>query len=584
MKNLLTYSLLVLLFLAGCKSAPESKNEKAVNLDGSFYAVAEHFIQGYLAWRPHVATYLGIHDYDGKITDYRLESINHELARLKQFKDQVEKISADSLSQNAAMDRDILLSGINQEIFNIETMSTYIRNPMAYANAFNLNIYIQRDFAPLEERMRHIINIQNEAPKVFAAARYNLFDSVPKPYIETAILIARGAADFMDNDLTKALKAVTVDSLQQAFKKSNKLATTELRNFANYLQNEKLRKGTNSYHIGDYNFQQMLIANEMLTTTPQEILAMGMRELKREQELFAAVAKKIDPTKTAIEVLKQLKKEHPTAENLIPESRKNLESIRQFLIDKKIVTLPSEVRVKLEETPSFARATSTASMDTPGPFEQKATQAFYFITPVEKNWSAKQKEEWLTQFTYYVTDIISIHEAYPGHYVQFLHLNASNASKIKKMFGSYAFVEGWAHYTEQMMIEEGFGAKDSISAAKYHLAQLDESLLRYCRLVVAIKTHCEVMTLEDATKFFQDNCYYEYKPAYQEALRGTFDPGYLSYTLGKLQILKLREDYKKQEGPNYSLQKFHDLVLDNGMPPIELLRKVILKDTTKTSI
>ena len=244
--------------------------------------------------------------------------------------------------------------------------------------------------------------------------------------------------------------------------------------------------------------------------------------------------------------------------------------------------MPSEVRVKIEETPQYARSTSTASMDTPGPFE-KATQAFYYITPTEKNWTAKQKEEWLTQFNYYATDIISIHEAYPGHYVQFLHLNASTATKIEKIFGSYAFVEGWAHYTEKMMIEEGFGGPDEIKAAKYQLAQLDESLLRLCRLCVSIKTHCHGMSVEEATKFFQENCYYAYKPSYQEAVRGTFDPGYLSYTLGKLQILKLRQEYKEQEGANFSIQKFHDALLGNGMPPVELAREVMLKNPVKNT-
>jgi uncharacterized protein (DUF885 family) len=268
----------------------------------------------------------------------------------------------------------------------------------------------------------------------------------------------------------------------------------------------------------------------------------------------------------------------------LPEARKTLESIRQFLIDKQIISIPSEVRVQIEATPQYARSTSTASMDTPGPFETKATQAYYYITPVEKSWPKKQQDEWLTQFNYPMTDVISIHEAYPGHYVQFLHVNASQASRVQKIFGSYAFVEGWAHYTEQMMIEEGFGANDPTRQPKYHMAQLAESLLRYCRLVVSIKTHTEGMTLEDATKFFQDNCYYDYKPAYQEALRGTFDPGYLSYTLGKLQILKLREDYKTQEGENFSLQRFHDELLSHGMPPVNLIRKVMLKDTTAVGI
>jgi uncharacterized protein (DUF885 family) len=232
-------------------------------------------------------------------------------------------------------------------------------------------------------------------------------------------------------------------------------------------------------------------------------------------------------------------------------------------------------------------------MDTPGPFETKATEAYYYVTPVEPDWPQKQKEEWLTAFNYYTTDIVSIHEAYPGHYVQFLGLNASRATKLEKIFNSYAFVEGWAHYTEQMMVDEGFGADSSLSpsdgerarergssikAAKYRLAQTDEALLRVCRLCVSIKMHCQGMTVDEATKFFQDNCYYEQKPAHQEAVRGAYDPEYLYYTLGKLEIFKLREDYRKQEGAKFTLQKFHDEMLRHGAPPIRLLREVMLKD------
>jgi uncharacterized protein (DUF885 family) len=297
----------------------------------------------------------------------------------------------------------------------------------------------------------------------------------------------------------------------------------------------------------------------------------------------------IDPSKPPIEVFKAIQKDHPTAENLIPDTRKNLEAIRKFLVDRKIITLPSDVRVRVEETPQFARATSFASMDSPGPFETKATEAFYYVTPTEKEWPEQQKEEWLTAFNYYTTDVVSIHEAYPGHYVQFICQQASKATRVQKVFSSYAFVEGWAHYTEQMMIDEGFGASpganatpaDKLKAAKYRLAQSDEALLRLCRLCVSIKTHCQGMTVEEATKFFQENCYYEEKPARQEAIRGTFDPGYLYYTLGKQQLLKLRRDYQKQEGAAYSLQKFHDEVLRHGCPPIRLLREIMLKDRSK---
>ena len=229
-------------------------------------------------------------------------------------------------------------------------------------------------------------------------------------------------------------------------------------------------------------------------------------------------------------------------------------------------------------------------MDTPGPFETRATEAYYYVTPVEPDWTPRQADEWLTAFNYYTTDIVTIHEAYPGHYVQFLALNASQASDIEKIFYSYPFVEGWAHYAEQMMIEEGFGQasnapavsrEDQVKAAKYRLAQSGEALLRLCRLCCSIKLHTQSMSVDDATRFFVENCYYEEKPARQEAVRGTFDPGYLYYTLGKMMILKLRRDWQEQEGAAFTLQRFHDEFLRHGAPPIPLLRQLLLKDASQ---
>lgn len=571
---LLLPALALLLCISGCQRPKETV--AAHHPDSTFVKLSDEFLKGYFTFRPGTATYLGLHEYDRAKRDYSQAALATELQRLKTYEQRLAPL-ADSLSPKARFDHKLLLSGIRQEIFLMEDLGIYTKNPMTYAGAISLNLFVQRDFAPLDERVKSIIAIEEQTPALFASARENLADSLAKPYVETAILVARGGADFMEKELVEALAQGVGDSLKATFTASNKKAIAELRGFATWLEKEKLPKVHQHYAIGKTNYKKMLLYNEMLDVNPEDILAMGLAELKKEQELFAEVAKKINPNKSAIAVFEDLKKDHPTADNLIPDARKNLESIRQFLLDKKIITVPSEVRVEIKETPQFARSTSTASMDTPGPFE-KATQAFYYITPVEKTWTSKQKEEWLSQFNYYVTDIISVHEAYPGHYVQFLHVNASPTSRIQKTFGSYAFIEGWAHYTEKMMIEEGFGAKDPLTQAKYHLAQLDESLLRLCRLCVSIKTHTEGMTLADATKFLQDNCYYDYKPAYQEALRGTFDPGYLSYTLGKLQILKLREAYKAQEGANFSLQKFHDQLLDNGMPPVEMLREMMLKD------
>jgi uncharacterized protein (DUF885 family) len=436
-----------------------------------------------------------------------------------------------------------------------------------------------------------------QAPNIVAAARANLAESLPRPQIETAIEQANGAVDFLAKDLVDALKGVKEETLMAKFRAANNRAIEELRSYSKYLKEQKLPKANDQYALGREKYAKLVNYGEMLTISPEALLDIGMKELKRKQDVFAAAAREIDPGKKPIEVFKAIQKDHPTEKNLIPDTAKDLDMIRQFLIDYKIITIPSPVRAKVMETPQFMRATSFASMDTPGPFEKKATEAFYYVTPTESNWTQQQKEEWLTAFNYYTTDIVSIHEAYPGHYVQFLALNASPATKVEKIFNSYAFVEGWAHYAEQMMVDEGFGRVEKVKklndlsdmeklsrefdvkAAKYRLAQTDEALLRVCRLCVSIRMHCQGMTVDEGAKFFEENCYYEPKPARQEAIRGTFDPEYLYYTVGKLEILKLRDDYRKQQGDKFSLQKFNDEILRHGCPPIRLLREVLLKDS-----
>jgi uncharacterized protein (DUF885 family) len=574
--------IILLLFVSTFAFISCNKTDKnAASGDVAFEKLSEEFIDGYLAWRPQSGVSLGYHQYDGKIADYSKVSIDAEIARLKDFDTKFSEIDSASLSTKKYYDWKMLRSNIKRELFSFENLEVYTKNPMTYAGAIDVSIYIKRNFAPLEQQIKSIITIENQAPKLYEDAKANLQDSLALPHIQLAIEIAKGSASFLGNDLLVALKDVKNDSLMKAFNSANKKAIDAINGYVSFLEKEKLPKANNDYAIGKENYQKMLLFNEGITMSADEILAIGMKELQKEQASFNAAAKIINPNKKPIDVYNDMQKEHPTAAGLIPDSKKNLEAIRQFLIDNKIITMPSEVRVKLEETPAFARATSTASMDTPGPFETKATEAYYYITPVDSKWTPKQAEDWLAQFNFYTTDVVSVHEAYPGHYTQFLHLNASDASKIQKIFGSYAFIEGWAHYTEVMMLDAGFGnSGDPIKAAKYRIAQSGEALLRLCRLCVSIKTHCYDMNVDDATKFFMKNWYQGEKSSSQEALRGTYDPGYLFYTLGKLQILKLQEDYKKQEGNNYNLQKFNDAMLDNGMPPIQIMRELLLKDKT----
>jgi uncharacterized protein (DUF885 family) len=554
--------------------------------DAAFDQLADEYLAGYLAWRPLQATQLGLHEYDGKLADFSRASVAFETDRLKDFDRRLAKVNTTTLSPRAYLDFRSLRSGVRRELFGFQEMKSYSRNPMTYAGALDVSPYIKRDFAPLEQRARAIVAILNQAPAVMAAGRANLEKALPKPWVEAAIEVGEGSADFLEKDLVEALKDLKDPALVASFKTADERAADATRGFVRFLKEERLPKANGQFALGSRSFAKMLREGELITQSPEEILKTGLEELHREQKLFAGAASLIDPTRKPVEVFDQIQSDHPTAEGLIPDTRKHLEAIRQFVLDHHLVSIPSEVRPRVEETLPFERAGSFASMDTPGPFETKATEAYYYVTPVEAKWTEKEKDDWLRSFNYYTSDVVSVHEAYPGHYVQFLCLNASPASRMEKILGSYAFIEGWAHYAEHMLMEQGFGEAGpasanqpvAVKAAKYRLAQLDESLLRLCRLCVAIKMHCQGMSLAEATKFFQDNCYYGEKPSYAEARRGTFDPGYANYTLGKLMILKLRRDYQTQEGPAYSLEKFHNEFLNHGMPPVPLLREVLLKN------
>ena len=578
---------LLLMALAGCSSNTPPMEPPANNSgDAAFNQLAEEYLTGFLAWRPLEAMQLGFHQYDGKLTDFSRASIDGEVARLQDFDHRLDAMKSATLSPQAYFDFRDLRAGIRRELFGMQEMAAYSRNPMTYSGALDVSPYIKRDFAPLAERVRGIIAILNQAPNVIAAGRANLEDALPKTWVETAIEEGDGSADFLEKDLVDALKELKDPALRAQFNQADKRAAAEMRGFVKFLKEEKLPKATAPFALGAGNFAKMLREGELITQSPEEVLQIGLEELRREQALFAETAAKIDATRKPIEVFNQIQHDHPTAQGLIPDTRKDLDAIRQFVVDHHIVSIPSNVRPRVEETLPFERASSFASMDSPGPFETKATEAYYYVTPVETNWTEKEKEDWLCAFNYYTGDVVSIHEAYPGHYVQFLCMNASSATRLEKILGSYAYIEGWAHYSEQMMIDEGYGEAApargdqtvALKAAKYRLAQLDEALLRVCRLCAAIKMHCQGMSVEDAAQFFQDNCYYGEKPARAEARRGTFDPGYANYTLGKLMILKLRKDYQAQEGAGYSLEKFHNEFLRHGTPPVPLLREVLLKD------
>lgn len=571
----------LLCLVPSCSHRPQPTNPPATGI--------QDFIREYHAGRPLTAVALGWHEFDGRFVVPTQQAVATDLASLRRAG---HLRPGQASEEPPALRRDLALvhRQTETELIALEEFRSDRRNPMYYVGAFDLSVYLKRDWKALDERLQNITSILRTAPQVFAAARTGLETNLPGPWIETAIQMAEGTATFLEKDVAAVAQQATRRALIGEFAVANAAAIRELRSFAQWLQTERLPHADGRYALGREGFARML-RSEMIDLSPAEVLAVGLKELRLEQQRFAGAARLIDPTRPPADVAKSVKAEHPTEQSLLPDTRRNLEAIRQFVVARQLVTIPSEVRAKVEATLPPFRATSFASMDTPGPFETKATEAIYYVTPTEPEWTVQQKDEWLTAFNYYTTDVVSIHEAYPGHYVQFLALNASDASTAAKVFGSYAFIEGWAHYAEQMVLDAGFAGPDPVSnpptreqqirAAKYRLAQSSEALLRLCRLCCAVKLHCHGMTVDEATRFFVENAYYENQPARAEAVRGTFDPGYCFYTLGKLQILKLRRDYAAQEGDAFSLQKFHDRILSQGAPPIRILREQLLRDPAK---
>lgn len=564
----LTHLALVILLLTSC-GLFESEDQK-------FEKVSSEFIENYLMGHPTVAVAQGYHQFDGKLPDFSKEGIDKEATHLNEFLAKFESLDTTKLSQNNLIDYYLLLSQVKNSLHKYNVLHIAER-PLTYLGVIDLTPYVKRNYASIDQRAKAVIHFEKQLPNFLVTAKQNMTSINYKEEVELSIDAFRSTAEYVEKDIPKAFEKVYQKNLKDSLAYSTKIASRALRGFADYLQKHTLPRAHGKYAIGRRNYIKMLQYNELLETTPEEILKIGLKKLKEEQQEFAKAAKVIDSTKTPQEVFKMIQKEHPKADSLVSFTKNKCEEIRQFLIDHRIITIPSEVRAKMVKTPAFMVG-ATAAMDTPGPFEKaEASEAYYYVTPPSDKWTSAQKEEWLTLFNKYSTEVISIHEAYPGHYVQFLHLNASSVSRARKLFGSYAFVEGWAHYTEQMMLEEGYGkSEDPKVMAKYKMAQLSESLLRLCRLVVSIKEHTAGWSVKEGTKFFIANCYYEEKPAYEEALRGTFDPGYLSYSLGKLQLLALREDVKKRQGKYFSLRKFHDQATDNGMLPVQLLRKIML--------
>jgi uncharacterized protein (DUF885 family) len=541
--------------------------------DAAFARLVDDVFDAANRFDPTGAVGNGFHAFDAQIEDRSRTRIEARIAELHGLAARLGQIDRGALGFDNAIDAEAIAAQLAAELLSLETQRLWASNPMMYAGLPGgaIDALMKRDFAPKQDRLRSMVARLRGVPAIYAAARANL-ENPPKEFTEVALLMAKGTSGFFAGPVaTWAHEAAGGDAaLRAEFDTANQAAVAASAAFVDWLQRELAPRSRGSYALGEARYLEKLKDEEMVELPLADLLARGEANLAKDHAAFVATAQQIDASKSAAQVMAILGNDHPTAEDLIPAVRRSLEAARQFVIAKDLVTIPSEVRPRVEPTPPYARGTGFASMDTPGPYETHATEAFYYVEPIEPAWDAKHKDEHLRLFNAPVVGLINIHEAFPGHYVQFLY-SPRYPTKTRKLIGAGSNAEGWAHYSEQMMVDQGFGGGDP----KVRLAQLSEALLRDCRYVVGIKLHTKGMTVADGAKVFSEQCFQEPAVAYVEARRGTFNPTYLYYTLGKLEIQELAADYMREK--HATLKQFHDAFIAQGALPIPLVRRILLR-------
>jgi uncharacterized protein (DUF885 family) len=563
-------SRIILLFLlAGVCFAQKRDDEFARLADRLFDEVV-------FKYDPVQGTQAGFHQWDTMLGSGSRADIEAQTAALHQFEQEAESFDASGLSPVAAADRELVLAQIRGQLLTLEVVRPWEKNPDVYSSGVSNAVFVimSRSFAPAAVRLKSAIAREKLVPRLFQSARENL-KNPPRIYTEIALEQMPGIVSFFQNDVPAAFKDVSDVALLAEFKKANQGVIDALNGYEAFLKTDLLPRSQGDFRIGAETYRKKLLYDEMVDIPLDRLLEIGKENLLVNQAAFKRVAAEIDKTRSAEQILDQAMLDHPAAGKLLQSFRDVLSGLREFIEKNRIVTIPSKVPPIVEETPPFMRALTTASMDTPGPFEKVAKEAFFNVTLPEKTWEAKQTEEYLQGFNRGTIISTAVHEVYPGHYTQFVW-NARAPTKVRKLLGCSSNAEGWAHYTEQMMLDEGYGSGD----LKLRLGQLQDALLRNARFIAGIRMHTGKMTVDEAVEFFVKEGYQVRPVAEKEAKRGTSDPTYLVYTLGKLEILKLRYDYKQVKGDRYTLQGFHDAFLQQGYPPIKIVRRALLGNDT----
>lgn len=565
--------------------------------DQAFESFVDRYFDGFFQFDPVQATCAGIHKYDGELPAYSSSDVQAEIVRDKRALWAIHKISSESLSPDNQFDAQLLESLIRGRHLDLTDISRWSKDPNFYAGIASEALFplVERDFAPLDDRLQSLIARAERIPEVLKSARANVANP---PGISTQVAIERTQAqiNFLQDFLPQVVAGTTSAALKTQFNTANQQVLTAYSQFLGYLQSDLSARSQGEFAIGAENFRKMLLYDEMVDAPVGDLLRMGHHELRRTQSLFRQTAQILDSTKPPLEILRSLSQENFNGKQALKDAQSTLDTLRQFVVTHEIVTIPPAPIPEAKKKPPFVRGSQFASLDTPGALEQHSIQSFFYLSfpasglkqapqqsqqlqfPQQQSQS-QQPPQSLESFDPYAVRLAAIDQVYPGRYAQFLYLKDA-ASKARKLEPSLSTVrsnsEGWGQYCEEMMLEQGYGEGDP----KLLLTQLQASLVQLCRLIVSIRMHTEGMTIAGAAGFFQNEAYLDPANAQREAVHSALDPGCLAGALGKLAIMKLRGDDQQKLGEKFSLRDFHDRFLSFGMAPVKMIREQMLEDNS----
>lgn len=529
--------------------------------------LVDRFFEASFEANPLLAVQQGRHEYDGRFPDWSPEGIERWIRQLESFREEASGVADEALTESQRFERDYLVAIIDGRLFWLRDAQGWRTNPTFYN--FSPSIYLTLDYAPLAERLAAYTRWARNVPAALEQARQNLETPLPRTYVDIGKLSTGGLAEFLASDVPEVFAAVEDPEAQEAFAEANEAAATAFEEAFDWFSQQE-SETTDDFRLGPELFQQMLAATERVETPIAELREVGEQDLERNLASLEAACAEIVPDATIPDCIAQVQEDKPEG-SVVAAAQEQLASLKRFLIQNDVVSIPGTEEARVAEAPPFNRW-NFAYIEIPGPFEQKPLPSTYYIAPPDPSWPEAEQHAYLPGRS----DLLftSVHEVWPGHFLQFLHAQRAE-SKLARSFVGYAFAEGWAHYTEELMWELGLGDGDPAT----HVGQLLNALLRNVRYLCAIGYHAGEMTVEQCDTMFREKAFQDPGNARQQAARGTFDPAYLNYTMGKLMIRKLRQDWTEANGGGDTWKPFHDRFLSYGGPPIPLVRRAMVGDT-----